>query len=47
MSTPTIAQTSAPSKNQFAMLANKDDNDDDTVIIYNKAQKNPIQTMAV
>ena len=41
MSTPTIAHTSAPSKNRFAMLANKDDNDDDTVIISNKAQKTP------
>ena len=39
MSTPTIAPTSLPSKNQFTMLANKEDNDDDTVIISNKAQK--------
>ena len=41
MSTPTIAQTSAPSNNQFALLANKDENDDDTVVISNKAQKTP------
>ena len=41
MSTPTSAHTSAPSKNQFSMLANKDDNDDDTVVISNKAQKTP------
>ena len=39
VSTPTIAPTSVPSKNQFAMLANKDDNDDDTVVISNKTQK--------
>ena len=39
MSTPTIAPTSLPSKNQFAMLANKDDNDDDTVVISNKERK--------
>ena len=39
MSTPTIAPTSLPSKNQFAMLANKYDNDDYTVVISNKAQK--------
>ena len=39
MSTPTIAPTSLPSKNQFAVLANKDNNDDDTVVISNKAQK--------
>ena len=41
MSNPTIAQTSAPSNNQFALLANKDDNDDDTIVISNKAQKTP------
>ena len=39
MSTPTIAPTSLPSKDQFAMLANKDDNDEDTVVITNKEQK--------
>ena len=39
MSTPNILPTSLPSKNQFAMLANKDNNDDDTVVISNKAQK--------
>ena len=39
MSTPTSAHTIAPSKNQFSMLANKDDNDDDTVVISNKTQK--------
>ena len=36
-----IAQTSAPSKNRFSLLANKYDNDDDTVVISNKAQKKP------
>ena len=41
MSTPNIAHTSSPSKNQFAMLENKYDNDDDTVVISNKAQKTP------
>ena len=41
MSTPTIEHTSAPSNNHFALLANKDDNDDDTVVISNKAQKTP------
>ena len=41
MSNPTSAHTSAPSKNQFAMLVNKNDNDDDTVVISNKAQKTP------
>ena len=37
----TIAQTNTPSNNQFALLANKykNDNDDDTVVISNKAQK--------
>ena len=40
-STPTIAQTSTPSNNQFALLANKDENDYDTVVISNKAQKKP------
>ena len=40
MSTPTIAPISLTSKNQFAMLSNKDDNDDDTVVISNKTQKN-------
>ena len=39
MSTPTIAPTSVPSKNKFAMLANKEDNDDDTVVVSNRAQK--------
>ena len=39
MSTPTIAPTSLPSKNQFSMLVNKYDNDDDTVVISNKARK--------
>ena len=39
MSNPTIAPTSLPSKNQFSMLENKDDNDDDKVVISNKAQK--------
>ena len=39
MSTPTSAHTIAPSKNQFSMLSNKDDNDDDTVVISNKTQK--------
>ena len=39
MSTPTIAPTSLPSKNKFAMLANKDNNYDDTVVISNKTQK--------
>ena len=38
-STPTIAKTSTPSNNQFALLANKDKNDDDTVVISNKAEK--------
>ena len=41
MSTLTSAHTSAPSTNQFALLANKDDNDDDTLVISNKAQKTP------
>ena len=41
MSTPTIAHTSAPSKNQFSLLANKDENDDDTVVISKKAEKTP------
>ena len=41
MSTPTIANTSVPSKNKSAMLGNKDDNDDDTVVISNEAQKTP------
>ena len=39
MSTPTITTTSLPSKNQFSMLANKDNNDDNTVVISNRAQK--------
>ena len=39
MSAPTIARTSLPNKNKFAVLANKDGNDDDTVVISNKAQK--------
>ena len=39
MSTPTIAPTSLTSKNQFARLANKYDNDDDTVVISNKTRK--------
>ena len=39
ISTPTIAPTSLPSINQSDMLANKDDNYDDTVVIYSKAQK--------
>ena len=39
MSTPTIAPTSLPSKNQSAILANNNDNDDDTVFISNKARK--------
>ena len=41
MSTPTIVQTIAPSNKQFALLANKDDNGDDTVVISNKSQKTP------
>ena len=41
MSTHIIAQTSAPSNNQFALLENKEKNDDDTVVISNKAQKTP------
>ena len=41
MSTLTIAHTSASIKNQFAMLENKYDNDDDTGNISNKAQKTP------
>ena len=41
MSNPTIAHTIVPSKNQFAMLENKYDNDDDTVVISNKSQKTP------
>ena len=41
MSTPTIAHTSVPSKNQFDMLANKDNNDEDTLFVSNKAQKTP------
>ena len=40
-STPTIAHTSTPRNNQFALLANKDENDDDTVVISNKSQKKP------
>ena len=47
MSTPTIVHTSAPSKNQFFVLAKKDNNDDDTVVIFNKSQKNLMQTMTV
>ena len=39
MSTPTIAPNILPSKNQFAMLANKDDNDDNTLVLYKKARK--------
>ena len=39
MSTPTCAPTSLPSKNQFAMLENKDNNNDEKVVISNKAQK--------
>ena len=39
MSTPTIAPTSLPSKNQFAILENNDNNDDNTVVISNKARK--------
>ena len=39
MSTPTIEPTRLPSKNQFAMLANKDENNDGTVVISNKSQK--------
>ena len=38
---PTIAHTSTHSKNQFALLKNKDKNDDDTGVILNKAQKIP------
>ena len=41
MSTPTIAHTSAPSKKKFALLTNKDENDEDTVVISKKAQKTP------
>ena len=39
MSTPTISPTSLPSKNPFSMLANNDDGDDNTVVIFNKSQK--------
>ena len=39
---PNIAHTSAPSKNQFAMLENKDENNDGTVVISNKKQKTSI-----
>ena len=41
MSNPTISHTSAPSNNQFSMLANKGDNDDNTVVISNQEQKTP------
>ena len=41
MSTLIIAHTNAPSKNQFSMLANKDNNDDNTVVIFSTAQKTP------
>ena len=40
-STPTISQNSAPSNNQSVLLAHKDMNYDDTVVISNKAQKTP------
>ena len=39
MSTLTISPTRLPGKNQFAVLANKEDNDDNTVVISKKAQK--------
>ena len=40
-STPTIAHNSAHSNNQSVLLAHKDKNYDDTVVISKKAQKTP------